>query len=235
MRTLFSVFLALAMCAVLAYSGIAMFAGRYSATPIVNLIGPGDLPSVCAERSRPYFERNEKLLREIAELVIDADHFTKIWVTDSTDFWHMTMVNEDTGISEIIEPTDNDFEVFYPLFKQLQIRDFNSPVLFSRSGDRVAAPQLAAACGPSILDWVKFRLAIGKPSKGRPHAHTLAYVFWPNGVEGISICPEPLPAFEDSMLCEIKLSENWTWHSEWAPKHILYIDNTDFEQPPLAN
>ena len=229
MRTLFNLVFAILIFAPIAYSGIAIFAGHYSGTPIVNLIGPGDRPSVCAERSRPYFERNQKLLREIAELVIDADRFTSIWVTDSTEFWHMTMVDEESGISENVEPTDDEVDAFLPLFKQLELRDFNSPVLFSRSGDTVGLPQPAAACGPSIPDWIRFRLSVGKPTKGRPHAHSVAYMYWPNGVEGISSCPEPLPKFKGSMLCEIQLNENWTWYSGWAPEHILNISDADFE------
>ena len=219
MRTMFLIFVAFFAITTVTYSGIALFAGKYTATPIVNLIGPSALPSICADRSRPYFDRNEGVLREISNLVIETDRFTDIWVTNSPELWKLQIVDEEADLYENVEVTDGDIDTFLPLFNQLEIRDFNSPVLFSQSRENVLALQHASTCGPSVLDWIKFRLSIGEPAKGRPNAIYIGYVYWPDGVTSISACPEPLPEFEHTMLCEVQLNDNWTWFSRWAPEH----------------
>lgn len=130
MRTAFLLIVAMVVVAAVSYSGIALLNGKYSATPIVNLIGPGDRPSVCAKRSEPYFESNKKILREISGLIIKSDWFTQLWVTDSEDFWKMELIDDEADVYDNVEPTKDDIETFLPLFNQLDIRDFNSPVLF---------------------------------------------------------------------------------------------------------
>lgn len=229
MRTAFLLIVAMVVVAAVSYSGIALLNGKYSATPIVNLIGPGDRPSVCAKRSEPYFESNKKILREISGLIIKSDWFTQLWVTDSEDFWKMELIDDEADVYDNVEPTKDDIETFLPLFNQLDIRDFNSPVLFSQSNETVAAIQTASTCGLSIFDWIKFRLNAGGPARNRPTAFAIAYVYWPDGVTDISTCPEPLPKFEGSMLCEIQLSKTWTWSSRWAPNYRLNVVSTETE------
>ena len=201
------------------YIGIAMFAGKYTASPVVQLIGPGDRPSVCAERARPYFERNEAIMREISEAVIESQRFTDIWVTHSGDpaSWTIRNINEELDFYDDVEATQDDVDVFLPMFEKLEIDNFHSPVLFEQNTDTITVLQFTSTCGPSIVDWLKFRLGLDGPAKGKPIAFALGFQYSPNGVHDISSCPEPLPDFDGStLLCEVAFDENWTWGSRWA-------------------
>ena len=222
MRGILFIFLSL----LLVYSGIAMFAGSYSATPVVQIIGPGSLPSTCAKRSLPYFQRNQQVLSKIADTLIQSDRYSVIWVSKDTDFWKMELIDENSNLRVDVAPEQADFDTFLPLFNELETNDFNSPIIFTQNDEVVTAIQSASTCGPSILDWIKFRLNIGEPTKGRPHALAIAYIYFQSGVTEISVCSEPLPKFEDAMDCEIRLDKNWIWGSRWRPEHIIHLSDT---------
>lgn len=225
MRAILGFFLLIAIAVMLTYASIAMLAGKYSASPIVQLIGPGDLPSICAKRANSYFERNEHVMRQISDALIASERFTDVWVTENEDptSWLVRSIDDEADVYDDVDATQEDVDTFLPMFAALETDSFYSPVLFVQGEESVAALQHAATCGPSIFDWVKFRTSSGEPTKGRPHAFAVGYAYWPNGVRIPSNCDEPLPDFDATVLCEVTINENWLWFSRWAPEHVLNI------------
>ena len=233
MSKLFQFIFFLVFAPLIGYAAIAMLGSHYTASPLVQLIGPGGRPSVCADRSRPYFIQHETTLRGISEKLIASERFTDIWITKSSDpnDWILRYIDDEADVYEDVEATKEEVDLFLPLFNRLETNDFQSPVFFQQNDESVAAFQSLSTCGPSIFDWIKFRLRLGEPTKGRPHAFAIAYLYWKDGVQGISSCPEPLPEFEGTLLCEVKLDKNWTWSSRWAPERVLNMLDKQRNEP----
>lgn len=197
--------------------------GEHTAAPTVKLLGPGDTPSICAERSRPYFTRNKDVLEEILRTLVDDETITNLWFDKAkdTNAWRARYVDDTADIYDDVEITEELVERYLPLISRLEGGNYYSLIAFQQGpGDRRAvAWQRSTTCGVSSFDWIKRRMRIGTPQTEKPHAAAIGFEYWLDRPSGLSICEEPVEVPEYHELCNIVLDENWTWSSRWWPEY----------------
>jgi|GEM_PF-5374167 len=182
---------------------------RLDASSTIKILGPGDRPSVCADRVRAYFDRNEKVMREISDILLASDRTDEVRVNldRSFEYWLSMEVNN-------VEPTQGDFDTFFPLFEKLEKGYFHTPGAFRRFDDYVGTLSSAASCGTKLFDWLKFRVIGDDNYHGYPAAH-VGFYYSPNGGYELNSCEEPVREYHTPISCDIRLDENWIMNTFW--------------------
>ena len=208
------VILAVALLGFLQFTNIGNW--RLDASSTIKILGPGDRPSVCADRARAYFDRNEKVMREISDILLTSDRTDEVRVNLDRTFERWLALDGDD-----VEPTQVDFDTYFPLFEKLETGNIFTPSFFRIDEGDVYAHHSGASCGVKVIDWFKYRMG-GDYFHGYPNADT-GFVYSPNSDYELSICNEPIESSDTPVSCDIPLTDKWAVNSYWIM----------FDDPPL--
>lgn len=184
----------------------------------VKLFGPGREPKICAARARENFGKLEKPLNEISSTLKGITSRINSNDTDiSLLFYHDTSeIFVDSSVREVGQVIELREAERISLIENFASMTGNYFAVSSiRQRDSTLVAYSFGTCGLTAVNWAERIIRIGFSPPPSVLAH-IAFVRYPDHSVGDLICGDPFADEKEVFTkCEIRLSEDWVWSSEW--------------------